>query len=672
MTLSAVIFLFTRLIFLLLGAMALRDLWRYRDQTRADIVLMFAVLIVAILIGAIPTENVLVTALGLRVLVVALAAHPYLLLRLIHSFQPVPAMARRIATVGLVLAILFTLFAKAPAPAWVTLYLVGYFVVLEIYDAYMLFRSTKAASGVSRWRLIMIGTGTLMLAASILALRSRALLSVSEDTSTVYFQILFTLAAVTYFLGFAPPRWLRRYWQLNELHRFLRYTSGHSINQDTSQVLSSVSHAATRAVGANAACVLLGEKSQNTLAVEALEGIPLDLKTMTLLEDGAAARGWYLQQRDIARTPDAFGLQETPLIVENTHAQALFAIPIATAIHEPGILLLFLRQISLFAEDDLAMLSLFAEQSAITLDNIQLLAAQRDLVHRLKQNEARLEELVKERTSELSRANQQLSREAAERRRVAEELEHLNEELEQRVEARTMQLEEANRELESFAYSVSHDLRAPLRAIDGFSKALLEDYEAQLDEGGKHYLGRVRANAQRMAELIEALLKLSRMGRAEMYNEAVDLSEMAHSILSELQKRESDREVQFSIEPDLLAQGDVRLLRVVLWNLLENAWKFSGKRDLATIEFGAANSQDQQAFFVRDNGAGFDMSYADKLFGAFQRLHTGEEFPGTGIGLATVQRIIHRHNGRVWAQAVPEEGATFFFTLGALEGNHDA
>src|SRR5690606_36061595 len=256
-----------------------------------------------------------------------------------------------------------------------------------------------------------------------------------------------------------------------------------------------------------------------------------------------------------------------------------------------------------------------------------------------------------------------LLEEATERRRVTEELRELNEELEQRVHRRTRLLEEANKELETFAYSVSHDLRAPVRAIDGFSKALLEDYNAEIDAQGQRYLERVRANAQRMGELIEALLKLSRTGRAEMQAEQVDLSGMAHSIAAELQRRDAERSVALTIEPDLIALADRRLLHIVLWNLFENAWKFTGKRDSAEIEFGSVENDGERAYFVRDNGAGFDMAYADKLFGAFQRLHAMDEFAGTGVGLATVQRIIHRHHGRVWAQAAPEQGATFYFTL---------
>jgi PAS domain S-box-containing protein len=231
--------------------------------------------------------------------------------------------------------------------------------------------------------------------------------------------------------------------------------------------------------------------------------------------------------------------------------------------------------------------------------------------------------------------------------------------------------EAANKELEAFSYSVSHDLRAPLRSIDGFSLALLEDYADTLDGAGRGYLARIRAAAQRMAVLIDDLLNLSRVTRSEMRREPLDLGAIAEEILTELKKMQPEREVETAVMPGLVAEGDTRLLRLVLENLLGNAWKFTGKQPRARIEFGMRQQNGRPEYFVRDNGAGFDMAYADKLFGAFQRLHAATEFPGTGVGLATVQRIIHRHGGRVRAEGIEGRGATFCFTLESEGGIHE-
>ncbi len=271
------------------------------------------------------------------------------------------------------------------------------------------------------------------------------------------------------------------------------------------------------------------------------------------------------------------------------------------------------------------------ELGALTDSFNQMLGRIEEQKRELQQHATRLEQRVAERTKELER--------------------------------RALELQAANSELDAFAYSVSHDLRAPLRSIDGFSQVLLEDYGAGLDEAGRDSLQRVRAASQRMATLIDDLLKLARVTRTEMRTERVDLSGMARELVLDIQRTTPDRQVEFAIAPGLEAQGDSRLLRVVLDNLLRNGWKYTGKQPQPRVEFTAMDENGGRVFVIKDNGAGFDMKYADKLFGVFQRLHSTAEFEGTGVGLATVRRIINRHGGRIWAEGIVDQGATFYFTL---------
>jgi two-component system sensor histidine kinase/response regulator len=318
-----------------------------------------------------------------------------------------------------------------------------------------------------------------------------------------------------------------------------------------------------------------------------------------------------------------------------------------------GLEIFFQGQKFLINADRLQILNLLlSTYEAAVRKNIELTEVQEEL----KRLNEQLEGKVEERTAALEA-------EITERKRAEEEVRSLNVELEDRVVKRTAQLEAANKELEAFSYSVSHDLRAPLRAIDGFSRVLLEDYTDKLDEEGQRVLNVIRDNTGKMGQLIDDLLAFSRLGRQEMNLSDIGMTELAKGVFEEIKPPAIRRNFQFNMKTLPVAQGDRSLMKQVFVNLLSNAIKFTRSKETAAIEVGSWNEGDENIYYVKDNGVGFDMQYVDKLFGVFQRLHSVEEFKGTGVGLAIVQRIIQRHGGRVWAEGKVGEGATFYFSL---------
>ncbi|HEV8384723.1 MAG TPA: ATP-binding protein [Candidatus Acidoferrales bacterium] len=417
----------------------------------------------------------------------------------------------------------------------------------------------------------------------------------------------------------------------------------------------------------------------------------IDLNLAVSLMKGGAQD--YIQKRELVRLVPAIERELREVQVRREHRRVADALQVSETRYRrlfesarDGILILdaatrrindvnpFMEELLGYTRDEFLQKELWeiglledAEASQETFRNLQEKGYIRyeNLPLRTKEGSAREVEFVSniyvENGHEVIQCN---IRSIAARKEAEAGVREINAELERRVRERTVQLEAVNKEQEAFNYSVSHDLRTPLRQIDGFVEALLEDYSGKLDVEVLQLIRNIGASTQRMNALIDALLALGRFSRDELEWQSVDLSALARQIASELQQSDRARQVEFVIGEDITTKGDARLLRTVLENLLSNAWKFTAQRVTARIEFDAAPRADGSVrYFVRDDGAGFDMAHIDKLFGAFQRLHSEREFPGSGIGLATVERIIHRHGGQVWAEGEVDKGATFSFTL---------
>ncbi|MEX2431060.1 MAG: ATP-binding protein, partial [Dehalococcoidia bacterium] len=416
--------------------------------------------------------------------------------------------------------------------------------------------------------------------------------------------ILPMFIAGAFYLAFVPPHWLRRAWQLPELQRFLETLAHASPTDRLRSAGEELCWSTTRLTGGTASAILRWDAGQQSLITDVTDNPNLADRAYGPNE-GVAGSAWRDRAPVLATDAAEFAEGERQAAAA-LDSRALLAVPITGTDRTWGVLMAFRPQGRLFSLDLLELMGLLAVQYAAVLDNRELLREQEQLV---------------------------------------------------------VDLQRTNDEMEAFSYSVSHDLRRPLRGIDGFSEVLLQRYGDRLDAQGVDYLNRVRLAAQSMGSLIEDLLKLTQLSREDIRSQRLDLSVIARSIAEDLRRTGPERGVNFVIPNGITARGDARFIRLVMENLFDNAWKFTSLQQVPTIEFGAVHENGERAYFVKDDGAGFDSAYASKLFQPFQRLHSPKEFSGTGIGLASVQWIIRRHGGRVWAEGDPGKGATFFFTL---------
>jgi signal transduction histidine kinase len=596
--------LLTNAAFLLVFLVVVVRAIRRPSRESIDIALFFGAPAISI------TQSWVVAALGIQDPTLSLIsgalvlAMPVLTLRAIQGFTDLPRFIVPAAAVAWAVAAIGLLVAPRPMPQPLLLLIVVYFTVFEGYAGFAVFRATSRAHGVTRRRLQLIAAGTLLLALTILGAGLAAVLPFASS-----FVLPLALgSALAYLFGFAPPGPLRRAWQAPEVFAFVRRTSRLVGEAGSELVHAALAREIAAATGESEAGLGIWQPETEVLRFWRTRGEPIDRR----LDESLASEA-FIAQRAVATTEDAAGKRQLPAEYRQSRPSHVLAAPVTVGERRIGVIAIIVARRSTFFDDDLALLQLLADQAGVVLEH----------------------------------------------RRLFEEVQGLNSALERSVS----ELRALNEELGAFAYSVSHDLRAPLRSIDGFSQILLEDKGAVLGDDGRKHLDRVRAAATHMGALIDDMLVLSRITRDEMSPRSVDLTALARSVVDELRAREPQRNVEFESNGALPATGDERLLRVALTNLLGNSWKFTRSRDPAHVSFGGETRDGEAVFFVKDDGVGFDMRYAQKLFGAFQRLHNRSEFEGTGIGLATVQRIVHRHGGRVWAESEVDKGTTFYFTL---------
>ncbi len=587
----------------LLAVIVLVQWLRWRDRVSFDILLVFGSLaILSILEGSLHFARVeasWIRPLGISVLL----AHPYLLMWVVAHFRPVSGAVRRLAAAGLALSLAAAWVAEVRSTPLIVFSFL-YFVWLLAYVAWVFRLGAKAAGGVTHWRMLLAGWGAMLVAmVSVLAVLISTVPAASAGAEA-FIHLSALGAALNYYFAFAPPPWLRRTWQSAELYGFLAERALAAGSPSQIDLLNRLCAFVISAVGAKGASVALWDERQQHLIVQVSRWGYLE--PGRAVPEGRLLKAWWDDRATLVR--------EFEWVLPGGERGSVYVVPIPSRVGARGLLFVVLPKGALFVGDDLALLRICCGETAVQLDNAVMSERQQKLISDLGE--------------------------------------------------RSDQLVAANKELEAFSYSVSHDLRAPLRHISGFTELLSKSSGAELDPGRKRYLRLISESAVKMGELVDALLVFSRMGRAEMLHTRVELNSVVQLAQRDAIQADPVRVVDWVIHPLPEVAGDPTMLQLVFTNLLSNAFKYSRTRDHATIEVGCQDGNPGEAVvFVRDNGVGFDMAYANRLFGVFQRLHRAEEFEGTGIGLANVQRIVSRHGGRVWAESKLGEGATFYVAL---------
>jgi signal transduction histidine kinase len=578
---------------------------RWRDRVSLDIFLVFGSLaILLILESALPLAHIptpWLRPLGVSVLL----AHPYLLMRVVSHFRPVSRTVQRVATIAFVLSLVVTWKAAWPfrsAALLVSAFL--YFIWLLAYTAWAFRKGARSAGGVTHWRMQHAALGVTLLATVFMLAVVIAFLPATRAATAPLVPLAAVGAVLNYYFAFAPPSWLRRMWQSSELYGLLADRALAGGTPSRNDVLNRLCTFAVSAVGATGGAAAMWDDARQALIVAVSRWGYLEpgrpVPEGSLLDAWRSNRGTLVQQHEWVLPGGAAG--------------SVYVVPIPCEVSPRGLLFVILPRAALFVADDLALLRASCHETAVQLDNVTMRERQQTLITELGE--------------------------------------------------RSDQLAAANKELEAFSYSVSHDLRAPLRHVSGFTELLEKSPGPEFGEQRRRYLRVISESAVKMGQLIDALLVFSRMGRAEMLHTRVDLNAIVRQAQRDVMQADPGRSVTWTIGELPTVPGDPTMLQLVFTNLLSNAVKYSRTQETATIEVGNGNGAGQESIvYVKDNGVGFDMAYASRLFGVFQRLHRAEDFEGTGIGLANVQRIVARHGGRVWAESELGKGATFFVAL---------
>ena len=603
MSLQAFLEWFTQGAIVLLAVIVLVQWVRWRDRVSFDILLVFGSLAILLILERTlrlaQLEASWIRPLGISVLL----AHPYLLMRVVSHFRPVSAAVQRIAAVGLGLSLASAWVAELRSPPLIVFAFV-YFVWLLGYVAWAFRLGAKAAGGVTHWRMLHAGWGALLLAIVFVLAVLVSTGPTAREAAGAFIPLAAIGAALNYYFAFAPPPWLRRTWQSAQLYGFLAERALSAGSPSQVDLLNRLCSFVISAVGAKGAAAALWDERQRHLIVQVSRWGYLEPGRP--VPEGRLLKAWWDDRATLVK--------EFEWVLPGGAPGSVYVVPIPSRVGARGLLFVVLPKGALFVADDLALLRVCCGETAVQLDNATMSDRQQKLIGELGE--------------------------------------------------RSHQLVTANKELEAFSYSVSHDLRAPLRHISGFTELLLKSAGPELDDSRKRYLRLIAESAVKMGELIDALLVFSRMGRAEMLHSRVDLNSVIQMAQHDAVQSDPARVVNWVIRPLPEVPGDPSMLQLVFANLLSNAFKYSRTREHATIEVGCKDGNPGEVVvFVRDNGVGFDMQYADRLFGVFQRLHRAEDFEGTGIGLANVQRIVARHGGRVWAESELDKGATFYVAL---------